>query len=80
MAGIAAYCVGNLHLPQAPLPWEAEPFPYPANLASPLEILVEASNGASDYGDLPSPYFAAYWSFHVIWHILSSILGFRDQF
>ena len=28
-----------------------EPFAYPKNLASPLQIIVEASNGASDYGN-----------------------------
>jgi phosphoribosylformylglycinamidine synthase len=32
------------------LPWE-DPFRYPPNLASPLEIEIEASNGASDYGN-----------------------------
>jgi len=49
--GTAGYCVGRLHLPDNPLPWEEEEFSYPANLASPLEILIEASNGASDYGN-----------------------------
>ena len=28
-----------------------ESFEYPTNLASPLSIIVEASNGASDYGN-----------------------------
>lgn len=32
-------------------PWEDSKSQYPPNLASPLEILVEASNGASDYGN-----------------------------
>ena len=32
------------------LPWEEEDT-YPTNMASPLEILIEASNGASDYGN-----------------------------
>jgi phosphoribosylformylglycinamidine synthase len=33
------------------LPWENPDFAYPGNLASPLEIEIEASNGASDYGN-----------------------------
>ncbi|KAJ8937884.1 hypothetical protein NQ314_011667, partial [Rhamnusium bicolor] len=33
------------------LPWEDKSFEYPPNFASPLAILVEASNGASDYGN-----------------------------
>jgi phosphoribosylformylglycinamidine synthase len=51
VAGTAAYCVGNLHIPGYPLPWEDETFSYPPNLARPLTIEVEASNGASDYGN-----------------------------
>ncbi len=50
-AGSAAYCVGNLQIPGDPLPWEDSTFTYPENLASPLEIEIEASNGASDYGN-----------------------------
>lgn len=34
-----------------PLDWEDSTFEYPNNFASPVEILVEASNGASDYGN-----------------------------
>lgn len=34
-----------------PLPGEDASFVYPTNFASPLEILIEASNGASDYGN-----------------------------
>lgn len=33
------------------LPWESKEEEYPPNLATPLEIIVEASNGASDYGN-----------------------------
>lgn len=33
------------------LPWEEKDKVYPNNLASPLEIIIEASNGASDYGN-----------------------------
>jgi phosphoribosylformylglycinamidine synthase len=51
VAGTAAYCVGNLRIPGYELPWEDATFTYPGNLASPLEIEIEASNGASDYGN-----------------------------
>jgi len=51
IAGTAAYCVGNLQIPGYHLPWEDQSFIYPPNLASPLRIEIEASNGASDYGN-----------------------------
>ncbi len=51
VAGTAAYCVGNLRIPGYNLPWESPDFLYPDNLASPLRIEIEASNGASDYGN-----------------------------
>ena len=50
IAGTAGYCVGNLNIPGYDLPWEKR-YPIPDNLASPLEIEIEASNGASDYGN-----------------------------
>ena len=53
LAGISAYCVGNLRIPHNPMPWEQKEgtgVVYASNLATPLEIEVEASNGASDYG------------------------------
>jgi phosphoribosylformylglycinamidine synthase len=51
VAGTAAYCVGNLNIPGYSLPWEDPAFRYPSNLSSPLDIEIEASNGASDYGN-----------------------------
>lgn len=33
------------------MPWEDKNAVYPSNMALPLEILIEASNGASDYGN-----------------------------
>ncbi|MBS13252.1 MAG: phosphoribosylformylglycinamidine synthase [Gemmatimonadetes bacterium] len=51
VAGTAAYCVGNLRIPGYPLPWEDSDFQYPDNLSDPLTIEIEASNGASDYGN-----------------------------
>jgi len=50
IGGTAGYCVGNLNIPGYELSWESD-FPRPGNLASPLEIEIEASNGASDYGN-----------------------------
>ena len=50
MAGTAGYCVGNLHIPGYEMSWEKR-YPCPDNLASALQIEIEASNGASDYGN-----------------------------
>uniref|UniRef100_F7GI59 Phosphoribosylformylglycinamidine synthase n=1 Tax=Monodelphis domestica TaxID=13616 RepID=F7GI59_MONDO len=51
VAGTAGYCFGNLHIPGYSLPWEDPNFQYPRNFAHPLEVAIEASNGASDYGN-----------------------------
>ncbi len=51
VAGVSSYCVGNLNVPGYELPWEDKSFEYPENLADPLSIEIEASNGASDYGN-----------------------------
>lgn len=51
VAGTAGYCVGNLRIPGYRLPWENPAFEYPGNLFSPLDIEIQASNGASDYGN-----------------------------
>lgn len=51
VAGTAAYCVGNLRIPGYEMPWEDRTFQYSDNFASPLRIEIEASNGASDYGN-----------------------------
>ncbi len=50
MAGTAGYCVANLHIPGYEMQWENR-YDCPDNLASALEIEIEASNGASDYGN-----------------------------
>lgn len=57
LAGVCGYCVGSLLMPEYPLPWEgsAANEPYSRTLALPVDILVEASNGASDYGALQRP-------------------------
>ncbi|KAI3505073.1 hypothetical protein L1887_26957 [Cichorium endivia] len=51
VASTAGYCVGNLNIEGSYAPWEDHSFEYPSNLASPLQILIDASNGASDYGN-----------------------------
>lgn len=51
VASTAGYCVGNLKIEGSYAPWEDPSFTYPLNLASPLQILIDASNGASDYGN-----------------------------
>jgi len=51
IAGTAGYCVGNLYIPGYDLPWEKKDLAYPATLASPLNIEIRASDGASDYGN-----------------------------
>lgn len=50
IAGTAGYCVGNLHIPGYAMDWENH-YPCPDNLASALQIEIDASNGASDYGN-----------------------------
>lgn len=51
IASTSGYCVGNLNIEDSYAPWEDQSFTYPPNLASPLRILIDASNGASDYGN-----------------------------
>ncbi|XP_040269282.1 phosphoribosylformylglycinamidine synthase isoform X2 [Bufo bufo] len=51
IAGTAGYCFGNLHIPGYSLPWEDASYKYPVQFARPLEVAIEASNGASDYGN-----------------------------
>jgi phosphoribosylformylglycinamidine synthase len=51
VAGTAAYCVANLLIPGYDLPWEDKDAVYPSSLASPLQIEIKASDGASDYGN-----------------------------
>ncbi|KAJ8376320.1 hypothetical protein SKAU_G00069000 [Synaphobranchus kaupii] len=51
IAGTAGYCFGNLHIPGYALPWEEEGCEYPPSFAAPLQVSIEASDGASDYGN-----------------------------
>lgn len=49
--GLACYYVGSLFIPNYDLPWEKIYAPHPTILKTPLEIAIQASNGASDYGN-----------------------------
>jgi phosphoribosylformylglycinamidine synthase len=51
IAGTAGYCTAALNIPGYEIPGEPAGLTYPFELAPPLEILVQASNGASDYGN-----------------------------
>ncbi|MFC1954752.1 phosphoribosylformylglycinamidine synthase [Chloroflexota bacterium] len=51
IAGTAGYCTAALNIADYPIPGEPGGLQYPPELASPLQILIEASNGASDYGN-----------------------------
>jgi phosphoribosylformylglycinamidine synthase len=51
IAATAGYCTGNLNIPGFPIPGEDASLAYPSNLATPLQILIGESNGASDYGN-----------------------------
>ena len=51
IAGTAGYAAGNLNIVGYDIPGEGKDFKYPQKLASPLKILIEESNGASDYGN-----------------------------
>ena len=51
IAGTAGYCTAALNIPDYFIPGEPKGLDYPFELAKPLDILIEASNGASDYGN-----------------------------
>lgn len=49
--GFAGYCAGNLHLPGFEIPGECLGGEKSERDASPLDILIQGSNGVSDYGN-----------------------------
>jgi phosphoribosylformylglycinamidine synthase len=49
-AGLGGFTVSNLHLPQAPQPWERA-WERPAHIASPLEIMIDGPLGAAAYNN-----------------------------
>ncbi len=51
VANTAGYAVGSLFIEGLELPWEDVIGQHPSNIMKPIDILVQASNGASDYGN-----------------------------
>lgn len=51
IAGSASYSVSSLHIPGYNIPGETKGSNSPLNMATPLDILIQASNGASNYGN-----------------------------
>ena len=51
ICGGAGYTTANLRIPGYTMPWEEGSWEHPSHLASPLTIMIQASNGASDYGN-----------------------------
>ena len=49
-AGLCGFTVSNLHLPQAPQPWE-RPASRPAHIASPLDIMMDGPLGAAAFNN-----------------------------
>ncbi len=50
-AGLTGFVVSNLHLPGTSEPWEADPVPGPAHLATPLDIMIEGPIGAAAFNN-----------------------------
>jgi phosphoribosylformylglycinamidine synthase len=52
LAGFAGFFVANMRIPGYIQPWEMTEYaPHPRRLATPLQIAIEAPNGAFDYGN-----------------------------
>lgn len=51
VAATTGYCVAGLNFGDYTIPGTDDSFVYPVTLASPLDILIQGSNGASDYGN-----------------------------
>ena len=72
MASVAGYCVGNLNLPDYKLPWEITEIDQNSSFATPLSILIKASNGASDYGNkFGEPIICGFTRSYGLYHIES---------
>ena len=50
-AGLSAFMVSNLEIPDYPLPWETHIAEHPKHLASPLDIMLEAPIGGAAFGN-----------------------------
>ena len=49
-AGLVGFAVSDLHLPDAPMPWEGE-MPLPGRIAPPLEIMLDGPLGAAAFNN-----------------------------
>uniref|UniRef100_A0A0A1X5F9 Phosphoribosylformylglycinamidine synthase n=1 Tax=Zeugodacus cucurbitae TaxID=28588 RepID=A0A0A1X5F9_ZEUCU len=77
IAGTAGYCVGCLNIPGYTQRYEQNTFEYPSSFAKPLKVLIEASNGASDYGNkFGEPVIAGF----AISYGLENWLGERQEY
>ncbi len=60
-AGLCGFTVSDLHLPDAPMPWEGD-MPLPARIASPLDIMLEGPIGAAAFNnEFGRPNLAGYF-------------------
>lgn len=50
-AGLSAFMVSNLEIPEYPLPWETFIAEHPDRLANPLDIMLEAPIGGAAFGN-----------------------------
>ena len=50
-AGLSGYMVSNLRVPGFVMPWERDYAPFPARLASPLEIMTDGPIGGAGFGN-----------------------------
>ncbi len=50
-AGLSAFMVSNLEIPDYPLPWEQHIAEHPARMASPLDIMIEGPIGGAAFGN-----------------------------
>lgn len=50
-AGLSAFMVSNLHIPDYPLPWENYIADHPSRMATPLDIMIEGPIGGAGFGN-----------------------------
>ncbi len=61
-AGLTGFSVSNLNLPDAPRPWEANPYGKPGRIASALQIMLEGPIGAASFNnEFGRPNLAGYF-------------------
>lgn len=61
-AGLCGFTVSNLHLPNAPQPWEGTPYGKPAHMVSALDIMIHAPIGSASFNnEFGRPNLAGYF-------------------